>query len=227
MLARVLLGSAAIVYASSAPHAAHAQACTDDDGGVQSDDDGGMCSEPDSGMNPIDMPDGSISAPPDGGADAGRPDASIDIGDACSCETAEGSDQGVIHVCTGSQDPTTCASFTCESARVRYRPCDTSDVKLCCDMRSRDLYSQLYNDCTHPNCEAGFRAQCTEFGGSITDGPCDIEQHDTYRDEYDDDSGGCSVSGVGSRATAPTWLLLIVGLAFGAQARNRSRRELE
>ena len=96
-------------------------------------------------------------------------------------------------------------------------------VELCCEMPSRGLYSQLYEDCDHPNCETGFRAQCEDFGGLIRGGACKVEAPELPGDR--DSGGGCSVSA----ATAPRlahfgslWLLG-VGIALALRARRRSR----
>lgn len=155
----------------------------------------------------------------DASIDAGA-DASIDLGHACSCESVEGSDQGRIHVCTGAQSAEACRDFTCETGTVRNRPCPITAVKLCCNLSVRDEYSQLYEDCTHPNCETGFRAQCVDFGGFITEGACDIEMHDEYAEN---DSGGfCSVSRIGG-GHPPAWLAL-VAVALGLGWRRRASR---
>jgi hypothetical protein len=150
-------------------------------------------------------------------------DASIDIGHACSCESAEGSDQGLIHVCTGSETADGCRRFSCESGTVRNRPCSTHEVKLCCSMGARELYSQLYEDCTHPNCEAGFRAQCLEFGGAISEGACDLEQHDMYEDSRGGGGGFCSVGSIGAGRGAAGAGLCFVLASVGLGVRRRSR----
>lgn len=205
-----------------APAIATAQACEEDPGGEdagvddQADEDGGFVCEPaDSGTPPIDEPDASL---PDGGA---LVDAGPEPGAACSCESVERTGAGTIHVCTGAREHDVCDDFQCESSTVRARPCPTRGVELCCEMSARGLYSQLYEDCDHPNCEAGFRAQCSDFGGSISEGPCVIEEPSTSGD--DDASGGCTVQpSVAARPSAAAlWLL---GVALALRARRRVRR---
>jgi MYXO-CTERM domain-containing protein len=104
---------------------------------------------------------------------------------------------------------------------VRDRACPTSGVALCCEMPARGLYSQLYEDCTHPNCEAGFRAQCTDFGGTISVGACVVEDTDSASDES---GGGCSVHGGGRTPNPSTALLCLLGIALAARTRRRGSR---
>jgi MYXO-CTERM domain-containing protein len=203
-----------------APATAAAQACEEDAGGEDAggdDEDGGFaCEPPDSGTPPIAEPDASL---PDGGGSI--VDAGPDIGAACSCETVQGTGGGTIHVCTGARERDVCEDFECESSTVRDRPCPTRDVELCCEMSARGLYSQLYEDCDHPNCEAGFRAQCADFGGLISEGPCVIEEPSARGD--DDDGGGCSVQPGRAAPDASTSALWLLGLALALWARRVGR----
>jgi len=216
-----------VASAARAPSSAAAQAC-DEDAGEElagdedaGDEDGGLVCEPtDSGMPPLGEPDASLS---DAG-DVGGPDAGDPISTACSCEARTNTGAGVIHVCTGGRSEDVCASFECDSSNVRARPCPTNDVALCCEMSARGLYSQLYEDCDHPNCETGFRAQCSDFGGLVHEGPCVIEEEGS---DDDDSGGGCTVSArnaTGGSAGAALWLIAI---SLWLRGRRRSRQSFE
>lgn len=205
-----------------APASAAAQTCDEEDAGEEdggSDEDGGLACEPvdsgtpDSGI-PMEDPDASL---PDASVDV---DAGGEIGAACSCETVENTGGGPIHVCTGARERDVCRQFECESSIVRDRACPTRGVQLCCEMPSRGLYSQLYEDCTHPNCEAGFRAQCGDFGGTIAEGPCVVEDTDGASDES---GGGCSVHAASRASDSSAALPGVLGLALAARIRRRAR----
>jgi hypothetical protein len=197
------------------PGRATAQVCDDDAGDEDAgDEDGGLACEP------------TDSGAPVGEADASLPDGSgFDAGDetreACSCETIENTGAGTIHVCTGGRDRSVCRGFECESSVVRARPCPTRSVELCCEMPARGLYSQLYEDCDHPNCETGFRAQCHDFGGTLREGKCALEETPPTSDG---DSGGCSVSTPSNRAplsSASCLWLVAIALALRGLTRRR------
>jgi uncharacterized protein (TIGR03382 family) len=155
--------------------------------------------------------------------DAGVSDAGMDAGGspgntaACSCETAVNSD-GLIHVCTGSFDRDVCRTFDCQEGSVRSARCSDQPVRLCCTMPARMLYSQLYEDCTHANCESGFSQQCTEFGGTISVGACQAPELPDDPDTETGD-GGCSVGG---RPNPAAWSVLALALGL-LLARRRTR----
>lgn len=220
MLNTAWLLVAAALYA---PATGAAQTCNedagDDDAGGDDEDGGFACEPADSGTPPIDEADASL---PDSGAvvDAG-PEP---VGQACSCETVEGTSAGDIHVCTGGRERDVCERFECESSFVRDRPCPTRGVELCCEMPARGLYSQLYEDCDHPNCEAGFRAQCADFGGSISEGACVIEVPST---SDDDSGGGCAVQPSGRDERSSATVLWLLGLALSLRRWRRVLRRAE
>lgn len=228
-LAKLSIACLLAALALQVPERAAAQTCDEEDAGDEdggSDEDGGLACEPepsDSGMPP-EEPDASMPDGPDSGAGV---DAGDDVGAACSCETVENTGGGPIHVCTGARERAVCQQFECESSIVRDRPCPTTGVALCCEMPARGLYSQLYEDCSHPNCETGFRAQCSDFGGSISEGACVVEDTDGASDES---GGGCSVHGGGptresSAALLGSFSLLgLLGIALAARIRRRGSR---
>lgn len=189
--------------------------CDDADGGVDPDDDGGVPMSDD--MMPDVMPDGGAS--PDAGT-SGRYDE-------CSCEADIGTGDGRIHVCTESFDPFVCEDFGCNRGTVRRRACDRDNVALCCEMRSRDLNTHLYEDCDHPNCESGFREQCERFGGSVLDGPCEAPEPpdniDNRPDEEDDDGGFCAVSAPGAQRRGSGALALLGVVALLVRRRRQGR----
>lgn len=220
-LAKLSTACLLAVLALHVPARVAAQTCDEEDAGGDedggSDEDGGLACEPqpsDSGVPP-DEPDASL---PDAsvGVDAGD-----DVGAACSCETVENTGGGPIHVCTGARERDVCQQFECESSIVRDRACPTRGVELCCEMPARGLYSQLYEDCTHPNCEAGFRAQCGDFGGTISEGACVVEDTDGASDES---SGGCSVHGPARTSDSSTAFLGLLGIGLAVRARRRAAR---
>jgi hypothetical protein len=221
-LALAKVGTAWLLAALAlyAPSGAAAQTCDDEDAGDEdggSDEDGGLpglvCEPSDSGI-PMQEPDASV---PDGSVEV---DAGAVVGAACSCETVENTGGGAIHVCTGARDHDVCQQLECESSIVRDRACPTSDVVLCCEMPARGLYAQLYEDCEHPNCETGFRAQCTDFGGSITEGACVVEDTDGASDES---GGGCSVHARTRSFDFSAGALCLLGVALAARSRRRNR----
>jgi hypothetical protein len=153
-------------------------------------------------------------------------DAAVDGGGesvaSCSCETAL-NDNGRIHVCTGSFDRSTCRSFSCDVGAPRSGRCPDRQVLLCCTMSARHLYSHLYDDCEHPNCEAGFRAQCDDFGGTVTAGACQAPE---LPDDPDTEVGtSCALQPPGTSNGSPLpWSLLFGLLCLGARRRTRSIR---
>jgi len=211
-----LVGCAGAI-ALLAPSRVAAQVCDEDagdeDGGAE---DAGLTCEPaDSGAPPMAEPDASF---PDGGGPG--VDAGGDSSEACSCDTVTNTTAGTIHVCTGARERYECRYLECTTTIKRDRACPTRSVELCCEMPSRGLYSQLYEDCDHPNCEAGFRAQCHDFGGSITAGACVVEESDPASE---DSAGGCRAA-PSQRAAGPSTLLAL-GLAVLVLA-LRARRHV-
>lgn len=196
------------------PHGAAAQLCGDDDAGSMCSDDAGL--EGDGGLDD----DAGTEGPSDAGSGPGA---------ACSCD-ARSEKGGSIHVCTGSFDSEVCATFTCERGEVWQRPCSTEGVKLCCEMPGKKLYADLYTDCTHPNCRAGFFAQCQDFGGSVYEGPCraqlEYEQRNPSTDDNkDEDDGWCSVTrGVGAGAAPGTGSAALLGALLLLALRRGRRR---
>jgi MYXO-CTERM domain-containing protein len=198
-----------------APRAAAAQQCDADDAGEQCLDDAGL--DGDGGLED----DAGLGAPADAGSGSGV---------ACSCD-ARSEKGGSIHVCTGSFDSEVCETLSCELGEVWQRPCSIKGVRLCCEMPARQLYANLYDDCTHANCRAGFFAQCQDFGGSVYEGPCRAQLEwaqrnpsDSGKDD-DDDDGWCSVArgvGAGSSSGASTGGLLLLALALLGLRRRRA-----
>jgi len=174
--------------------------------------DGGL-SIPDAGMG--------VDAGTDGGAglDASTEPATTK---ACSCDVAENSD-GLIHVCTGSFKESVCKQLSCEESYVQPKRCPEEGIRLCCEMEARGLYSQLYDDCTHPNCESGFRAECEDLGGRIALGACDApEEPDDPDTETSADSGSCAVGHARSnKLGAPGFSLLGLTLLGLTSVRRR------
>jgi hypothetical protein len=212
---RPLLLAAAALAGLPAAHTS-AQVCSEDDGGPLS------CEDEDAGSAGADAGTGT-SAPRDGGTTgpAGGSGARFDAGAgaqaACSCttNTIEG-EYGRIHVCTGSTDPGACRRFECTLGELSHeRACSERNVELCCVMRSRDLVSVLYEDCTHPNCRSGFIAQCMDFGGRVRD-ECEV-----LLDGNDRDGGGwCAVGAHADARGAWPIAFSLLGLAL----RGRRRR---
>jgi hypothetical protein len=192
-----------------------AQVC-EDDAGALCDDDGGAAGQ-----------DAAVGAAPGGDDDAGA------TGAACSCTTDDNeSGQGRVHLCTGSSEADICATLDCDRGTFRGSPCSTRAARLCCSMPSRGLYTQLYDDCAHPNCEAGFLAQCRDFAGEVSEGACEVGSGSfdaSDHDDPDEDEGGfCSVSRVGGgdgQRGVGLWLGLLGGLLV-ARARRRARSHL-
>jgi MYXO-CTERM domain-containing protein len=198
-------------------------ALAESDSGVDRDDDGGVdMPQPDAGSG-----DGGMSEM-DAGSDAGMGsrDGGTDPGVACSCHTDSEAERGQrIHVCTESDDVDVCRDFTCERGTVRSRGCPGDDVQLCCEMGARGLQSYLYGDCTHANCESGFREQCREFGGTVTSGACeglDGSGGLGGAEDGDDDGGFCAVSTPGSHGGGHGAPLVLGALALiGVRLRRR------
>jgi hypothetical protein len=195
--------------------------CEDDAGSVTCEDDAGAVTPPvtdagvpaDAGMSR----DDAGSRPPTGGSGSGR---------ACSCES-ELDDDGRIHVCTESDDPQVCRAFDCDLGTRLDRPCPSAPTRLCCEMPARDLQSYLYEDCTHPNCESGFREQCREFGGSVYRGACERPAvGGSTGDRIDDDDGSvCSTAFAGADGPRGAgWLTLCGAIALLLRRRRVARR---
>jgi MYXO-CTERM domain-containing protein len=191
-----------------------------DAGSEAATDAGGEGGGPDAG-------DAAAQADAGAGPDAG-PDAGPEGITACSCEVTDYSG-GPIHLCTGSFEDEACRDLECSESSVRHNRCDEEDVLLCCDVRARGTYVYLYNDCTHANCETGFRAQCDDFGGTLYAGLCPSPQEPDRgtpppaREEPDPDEDdspfSCSVGQTGFRFGS--WLMLgLLGL-FGLRRRQR------
>jgi hypothetical protein len=162
----------------------------------------------DSGMGDVDA-----GPPPDAGP--GVPTV------ACSCESDMGFADRHIHLCTGSYDEDVCKTFTCREGTPRSVRCrDRDRVRKCCSMPARGLYTYLYEDCTHPNCETGFLAQCRDFAGSVVDGPCEGSTPPDD-DSYGTDEGGCSVSPRVPRAGISALLPALLGLGLLVRRRPR------
>jgi hypothetical protein len=189
--------------------------CEQDAGGL-CEDDGGV------DMEPADAGSDAGVPPPAGGSDGGAGDGGSGV--ACSCHTESEADEGQrIHVCTQSFDRDVCREFGCERGTARGRSCPAEGVRVCCEMPGRGLQSHLYEDCTHANCESGFREQCREFGGSISQGACEggggSGSLGGSDDPDDDDAQGCAVSAPGRRFALPISLGVLVLL--GASLRRR------
>jgi len=207
------LGMVALLALAGMPPPAQAQASCDADA-ASCDDDAGA-SGPGSGPVPMSSDDGGLSpAGMDGGSEG---DGGAHA--ACSCETDQ-NDDGQIHVCTDSFEADVCASFSCELGTVRSRGCPTSSVRLCCEMPARGLQSRLYDDCTHPNCESGFREQCGAFGGDVHEGDCERSVDDSG-DGSDGGGGLCAVARPGgdARASWLGWALACCGLGLRRRMR--------
>ncbi len=179
---------------------------------------GGMDSGPgsfDAGSSSADGDAGDLDAGPPPDAGPGVPTV------ACSCEADMGFDERHIHLCTGSYDEDVCKSFTCREGTPRTVRCrDRDSVRKCCSMPARGLYTYLYEDCTHPNCETGFLAQCRDFAGTVVDGPCEGTTPDDP-DPFSSDSGGCSVSPRLPRAGLSALLPALLGLCLLVRRRAR------
>jgi hypothetical protein len=195
------------------------------DGGAPDASTGDGGAPVDGGMS---MMDASAPASDAGASDASVPDGGSTPADpgsvaACSCETALNSD-GLIHVCTGSFDRDTCRAFDCEQGSPRAARCPQEAVRLCCTMEARHLYSELYEDCTHPNCMSGFRAQCEEFGGLVSVGACDTP---ALPDDPDTDTGGsdCSLAR-GRRGAGAAYGLVLLVLGWFGLRRGGNRKTL-
>jgi hypothetical protein len=214
-----LAATLALAFAS-APAAAQGL-CEEQDAGV-CEDDGGVDAPPDAG-------EGDAGSRADGGGigrDAGS--GSAGEGVACSCHTESEAERGArIHVCTQSFDPEVCRAFDCERGAVRSRACPSEHVRLCCEMPSRGLSTSLYEDCSHPNCESGFREQCREFGGSVSVGPCESSDGGVGPGGGDvGDSGGgmCAVRAVPGASAGGSAGRLLPLCALALLALRVSRR---
>ncbi len=173
----------------------------------------------------------SGQASQDGGEKDAGSDAGLDAGDtrpvtaACSCESKDGTG---IHLCTGSFERRACSRFSCEDGTLRSKSCDgVSEVRYCCEMKARDLYTNLYADCTHPNCETGFRSQCADFGGVVLAGPCITPNAVEDPDTTLGDEASCSIGRRGAEhapSAALAWSCLGLALLIRrAASRVRAR----
>jgi hypothetical protein len=178
---------------------AHAQVCEEDAATACVDDAG--------------VEDGGAPLPAQPRVDAGSYSGGADV---CSCSSEyRPNDEGYLHICTGSFERDACADLTCEQGRLARVACSDRNARLCCDMPDRGLYTQLYDDCTHPRCELGFRAQCEDFGGRVHLGPCAAPIS-----AEDDDSGACSALPGRSRdAGLAGWLLLTAAVVLARRRR--------
>lgn len=222
-----LVAIAAWALVLAAKPASAQRLCAEEDAGLCEEDAGVDAS--DAGSDAGAAPDGGGGTVRDGGGGAGE-------GVACSCHTDTEFDRGArIHVCTESFDLEVCADFDCERGTVRSRGCPEEGVKLCCVMRSRDLQTSLYEDCAHPNCESGFREQCREFGGTVSEGACESPGGGGAGpgggDDDDSDSGFCAVSAPGgAQPGRASWLLpsalalLALRITRRRAAASRARR---
>jgi hypothetical protein len=153
-----------------------------------------------------------------GSAPTTEPDEEGFDGDICSCETLL-DDDGTLHVCTDSYERAVCATFSCNRGTERARPCPRRGVHLCCEMPDEGTQSRLYDDCTHPNCESGFRDQCREFGGTIHEGDCDVSRSS---EPHGDANSLCAVSAPGgARRTASGFALLALACLITGLRRSR------
>jgi hypothetical protein len=161
---------------------------------------------------------------PEGGSSGGdpsEPGAGEGLGgDICSCETVL-EDDGTLHVCTDSYERSVCGAFSCNRGTERTRPCPSRGVHLCCEMPDQGTQSRLYDDCTHPNCESGFRDQCGEFDGTIHEGDCDVSRSS---EPHGDADGICAVAAPGASRPG-AWPAACALLALGGliTALRRSR----
>jgi hypothetical protein len=206
---------------------AHAQMCSADagcqdggeplDSGMMTPMDGAV---PEDDGDPMTGDGGELDASTDAGMSDGGDAGGVGSVAACSCETAL-DNGGRIHVCTGSFDRATCRSFSCELGTPRAGRCTESGVRLCCEMKARRLYTNLYDDCDHPNCEAGFRAQCSQFGGDVIEGACEAPE---LPDDTETDVGlSCAVSTPG--ATPAPWLAWLALCGACLERVRRRRRD--
>jgi hypothetical protein len=137
--------------------------------------------------------------------DAGSSDTPEDPGvggGICSCETVQ-DDDGRLHLCTDSYEREVCEQFSCGRGTERTRGCPSRGVQLCCEMPRQGTQSRLYDDCTHPNCESGFRDQCGDFDGTVHEGDCDVSatSEPAKKDTL------CAVSRPGAPAAGAWWWL--------------------
>jgi hypothetical protein len=192
------------------------------------DDAGSAVCEDDAGAEPPPLSDAGImdaGAGREDGGGAGRPPIGSSSR-ACSCES-ELDDDGRIHVCTESDDSQVCRSFDCDLGTRLERPCPPAPTRLCCEMPARKLQSYLYEDCTHPNCESGFREQCREFGGLVYRGACEQPAvGDSGGDRVDDDGGTlCSTAFAGTEAPKGAACFALCGaIALLLRRRRAARR---
>ena len=95
-------------------------------------------------------------------------------------------------------------------------------------MPARKLQSYLYDDCTHPNCESGFREQCREFGGRVYRGACEAPATPGIggdRTDDDDDGSVCGIAYAGARnGASAVWLALLGAIALLLTRRRAARR---
>jgi MYXO-CTERM domain-containing protein len=197
--------------------------CVDDDGGLviaqPTDDDGGMSMAPMAGSSGRAGSGGSGSG---GSGGRGALDAGTRPGgpaDACSCTATDDDKQGRVHVCTEGQTRAACDDFSCTLGRVDLdHACSHDAIQLCCVMKSRGLVSVLYDDCTHPNCKAGFTQQCADFDGTLHDADC--ESLVSGPSHHDDSGDGCAVQ---STSASSDLSGIALGLGLLLVRRRRSR----
>jgi len=182
--------------------------------------DGGFANTGGNGSEPTADGNGSDQSATGGSNEGSSPTA------ACSCQTNQGEGARRIHLCTGSFDAEVCDALDCE-IRLRKASCDDdSPVRLCCEMEARKLYTYLYADCTHPNCDKGFRAQCKDFAGEVRDGMCSGPPPDPQLSENNGSSPSSCRNAIAhsedtSSAQGLFWLLTVGLIARRTRTRRR------
>ncbi|MDH5671477.1 MAG: hypothetical protein OEZ06_04960 [Myxococcales bacterium] len=233
--ARLCIGyaSGALLFCLALSAPAGAQQCDEDAGSCPADDDAGLgCDDAGAGtcgsQSMTTFTDGGVDAGVDAG-DGGSADGGLDAGSEyaeCSCETLIGRDEDRIHVCTESFDSRVCERLGCERGELAQAPCPRSDVRLCCEMQRDDVKTHLYHDCSHDNCELGFRIQCQDFGGIVLAGPCEAPERpdsDGTDPVSDDDRGFCAVAAPGAGRAGMGRAALALMLCACALALRRRR----
>lgn len=202
-------------------------------GATGSPDDGGFANSGGNGSDQATASGGNDTSGPTGGAgsDQGTGSGSNDGSSpsaVCSCQTDEGEGARRIHLCTGSFDGAVCDALSCKGTLRKASCDDDSPVRLCCEMEARKLYTYLYADCTHPNCEKGFRAQCKDFAGEVRDGMCVGAPPVPEPPENDDGGSSSCRNAIAKRSTTSSaqsvlWLLTIGLIARRTRMRRRDK----
>jgi hypothetical protein len=157
-------------------------------------------------------------APPTAGDGSGDGSPDGVGGSLCSCETLDESD-GLLHLCTDSYEREVCEQFSCARGSERARACPSRGVQLCCEMPKQGTQSRLYDDCTHPNCESGFRDQCGDFHGTVHEGDCDVSATPSSPKK----NPLCTVARPGAHGNALPWALACVSAVAFSLRRRRAR----